>query len=75
MILTKLTEKSLVTNQDVSFNYRLGIPVEVFCSKQGETIAFGQINSFNDQMIHINGQSFSRTAYLFFGQPVLPASS
>lgn len=75
MFLTKLTEKSLVTTQDIAFNYRLGIPVEVFCSHEGKTVAFGQISSFNDQVIYIRGNSFSRSNYLFFGQPALSASS
>ncbi|TWI54609.1 hypothetical protein [Halalkalibacter nanhaiisediminis] len=69
MYLSKLTNKSLVTNNDLDFNYRLGIPVEVFCSKQKKTIAFGQIHSFNDQMIQIHEFAFCRSTYLFFGQP------
>lgn len=73
VILTKLTNKSLVTDQDVSFNYRLGIPVEVFDSEQGKTLAFGQIEAYSEQLIHIHGSPFCRSSYLFFGQPAQPA--
>ncbi|MDT8860049.1 hypothetical protein N0O92_07365 [Alkalihalobacillus sp. MEB130] len=72
MILTKLTNKSLVTNQDLELNHRLGIPVEVFCSKQGKTLAFGQIKGFDEERIQIRDYEFCRTTYLFFGKPALP---
>ncbi|WP_017728083.1 hypothetical protein [Halalkalibacterium ligniniphilum] len=71
MVLTKLTDKSLVTNQDLEFNHRIGLPIEVYCSKRVETLAFGRIESYNDQSIIINGQSFSRQCHLFFGHPFL----
>ena len=74
MFLTKLKDKSLVTNNDIDFNYRLGIPIEVFCTRQGKTIAFGQINSYSDQLIYIRGKAFCRSTYLLFGQPALSAS-
>ncbi len=68
-MLTKLVEKSLVTTQDIAFNYRLGLPIEVFCSEKGETVAFGRINAFDDDVIYIQGQAYRREHYLFFGQP------
>lgn len=68
MILTKLVEKSLVTTNDIAFNYRLGLPIEVFCSEKGETVAFGRINAFDDDVIYIQGHAFPRENYLFFGQ-------
>ncbi len=73
MNLAKITDKSLVTNQDLDFNQRIGLPVEVYCSKRSETIAFGQINAFNDQTIYIGGRPFCRQSNLFFGQPCLTA--
>ncbi|MFC0472932.1 hypothetical protein ACFFHM_21180 [Halalkalibacter kiskunsagensis] len=75
MILTKLIDKSLVTNQDLDLNHRLGLPVEVFCFKQGKTIAFGPISAFDEEKIHIRGDNFCRSTYLFFGQPSLPQIS
>ncbi|WP_332693445.1 hypothetical protein [Halalkalibacter lacteus] len=75
MILAKLTDKSLVTNQDLDLNHRLGLPVEVFCFKQGKTIAFGRIKAFDEEKIHIHGDDFCRSTYLFFGQPSLPQTS
>jgi hypothetical protein len=71
LILTKLTNKSLVTNQDLELNHRLGLPVEVFCSKQGKTLAFGPIKGFDDQKILIRDHDFCRSTYLFFGKPAL----
>ncbi|MBP3950552.1 hypothetical protein [Bacillus suaedae] len=75
MILTKVTDKSLVTNQDLSFNHRLGIPVEVFCLKERKTVAFGQMSHFNDQLIVIQGKAFLRSQFLFFGHPSLEETS
>ncbi|GAE25686.1 hypothetical protein JCM9140_1693 [Halalkalibacter wakoensis JCM 9140] len=71
MILTKLTTKTLVTNEDLELNHRLGLPVEVFCSKKGKTIAFGQIKEFDEQKIQIRDNGFCRSTYLFFGKPAL----
>jgi len=71
MILTKLTDKSLITNEDLDFNHRLGLPVEVFCSKKGKTVAFGAIHGFDEQHIHIRGDEYCRSTFLFFGQPSL----
>ncbi|WP_245308166.1 hypothetical protein [Halalkalibacter urbisdiaboli] len=73
LILTKITDKTLATNQDLSFNQRIGLPIEVFCSKKLETVAFGQIESFGDTYIQVNGTRYCRESYLFFGQPNLTA--
>lgn len=69
MNILKITNKSLITNQDLAFNYQMGIPIEVFCSKQGKTVAFGQIKEFNEQIINVYDHVFCRSSYLFFGQP------
>jgi hypothetical protein len=64
-----------VTNQDLDLNHRLGLPVEVFCFKQGKTVAFGPIKAFDDEKICIRENEFCRSTYLFFGQPSLPKIS
>ncbi|ARK30271.1 hypothetical protein [Halalkalibacter krulwichiae] len=74
MILTKLIDKSLVTNEDLDYNHRLGLPVEVFCFKKGKTIAFGAIRDFNDKYIQIRGDEYCRSTFLFFGKPYVSLS-
>ncbi|WP_100372664.1 hypothetical protein [Bacillus sp. FJAT-45037] len=73
MILTKLIDKSLVTNQDLAFNQRIGLPVEVYCSKSRITLAFGRIDMYNEAFIFVSGRPFSREAHLFFGHPNISA--
>ncbi|WP_100407174.1 hypothetical protein [Bacillus solitudinis] len=73
MFLTKLTDKTLTTNQDLSFNQQIGLPIEVYCSKRYETVAFGQIETYCESFIIINGQRYCRSSYLFFGHPFLSA--
>ncbi|MDV2683423.1 hypothetical protein AB3N04_02315 [Alkalihalophilus sp. As8PL] len=73
MFLTKLTDKSLITNQDLAFNQRIGLPVEVYCSRRCATLAFGKIEMYTDTIIFVGGQSFCRENHLFFGHPHLTA--
>ncbi|ADC51093.1 MULTISPECIES: hypothetical protein [Alkalihalophilus] len=73
MFLTKLTDKSLVTNQDLAFNQRIGLPVEVYCSRQGTTLAFGKIEMYTDHFIYVSGRSYCRENHMFFGHPHLSA--
>ncbi|KGA99183.1 hypothetical protein AJ85_13330 [Alkalihalobacillus alcalophilus ATCC 27647 = CGMCC 1.3604] len=67
MNLLKLTDKSLCTNADLIFSQQFGLPIEVYCSKNSETIAFGQIQDFNEDFIRICGKLYRRDTNLFFG--------
>ncbi|GAF65334.1 hypothetical protein [Alkalihalobacillus trypoxylicola] len=67
MNILKITDKSLITNADLQFSKNLGLPVEVYCSKNKKTVAFGQIQDFNNEQIQISGVTFRRENYLFFG--------
>lgn len=69
MKMAKITTKSLVLNQDLAYNQRLGIPVEVFSTKQNKTVAFGKIRLYSDRFICVNDQFFSRNGHMFFGCP------
>jgi hypothetical protein len=67
MKITKIKTKSLVLNQDLAYNQRLGLPVEVFSTKQNKTVAFGKIRLYSDQFICVNDRFFSREGHMLFG--------
>jgi hypothetical protein len=67
MTLTKLKNKSLMTDRELSYNMRLGLPVEVYCPAKHETIAFGRIDQFCDRTVVIHGKKHQRESCLFFG--------
>lgn len=69
MTLTKLKNKSLVTDLDLSYSKRLGLPIEVYCPNTHETIAFGRIDHFCENTVTVQGQCYERNAVLFFGCP------
>jgi hypothetical protein len=69
MTLTKLKNKSLVTDLELSYSLRLGLPIEVYCPDKHETVAFGRIDQFCDSTVVIQGQHFNRESSLFFGCP------
>ncbi|KMK76474.1 hypothetical protein [Alkalihalobacillus pseudalcaliphilus] len=73
MNLQKITNKSLITNADLSFSQRFGLPIEVCCCKTSETLAFGQIQDFNDRFIMVADRLFQRDSNLFFGNRHLTA--
>ncbi|WP_035340105.1 hypothetical protein [Halalkalibacter hemicellulosilyticus] len=75
MRLKKVKKFTLVTNNDISYNYRLGLPIEVYCIRSKKTIAFGRIAFFNDNVIIIRRHSYARSSYLFFGVNHLEKSS
>ncbi|WP_158735303.1 hypothetical protein [Alteribacillus sp. YIM 98480] len=68
MLLNKLTCRSLITDKDVDYNFRLGIPVEVFCTHSESTIAFGQIERYSHHIICVAGSCFDRQDFIFIGQ-------
>ncbi|KMM38122.1 hypothetical protein [Guptibacillus hwajinpoensis] len=68
-MINKLKTKSLLGNEDLDFNRRLGMPVEVFCPKLKDTVAFGKIEMFVEDELSINGNCFQIEQYLFFGCP------
>lgn len=69
MKITKIKTKSLLFNDDLSYNQRLGLPVEVFSTKTNETVAFGKIRLYSDQYICVNDRFFSRDGHMLFGCP------
>ncbi|MCK0472154.1 hypothetical protein [Halalkalibacter sp. APA_J-10(15)] len=75
MRLKKVRNFTLITNNDISYNYRLGLPIEVYCIQSKKTIAFGRIAFFNNSVIIIHGHSYTRSSYLFFGVNHLEKSS
>ncbi|HET7629230.1 MAG TPA: hypothetical protein VFK44_12730 [Bacillales bacterium] len=71
MKIAKITSKSLVLNEDLSYNQRLGLPVEVFSTRENKTVAFGKIRLYSDQFICVNDQFFNRSGHMIFGCPYL----
>jgi tRNA uridine 5-carbamoylmethylation protein Kti12 len=69
MTLTKLRNKTVITDDDLGYNQRIGMPIEVFCLEKKQTIAFGKIQSFTNGQICINGNHYSRDQYVLFGFP------
>lgn len=69
MTITKLKNKTVVTDDDLGYNQRIGMPIEVFCLEKKQTVAFGQIQSFNYYEVCINGESYCRDQYVLFGFP------
>ncbi|HEU5138950.1 MAG TPA: hypothetical protein VFT51_03180 [Bacillales bacterium] len=69
MKMTKIKSKSLVLNQDLSYNQRLGLPVEVFSTEHNKTVAFGKIRLYSDQYVCVNDKFFSRNGHMIFGCP------
>ncbi|MFB5661633.1 hypothetical protein [Alteribacillus sp. HJP-4] len=74
MKLNKLTRRSLVTEEDIEYNYRLGIPVEVYCLYTESTVAFGKIASFTSRHICISKTYFNRNHFVFIGQRIMNES-
>ncbi|MFB4163455.1 hypothetical protein ACE1TI_06340 [Alteribacillus sp. JSM 102045] len=68
MLLNKLKCRSLITDHDVDYNYRLGIPIEVYCTRTETTMAFGQIERYSEQLICVAGKCFERSRFIFIGQ-------
>lgn len=72
MLLNKLKSKSLISNEDLTFNKRLGLPVEVFCPKTNRTLAFGKITTISNATITIHNINYCRAKHVFFGHPDSP---
>ncbi|MFV8828422.1 hypothetical protein [Alkalihalobacterium sp. APHAB7] len=73
LLLHKLKNKSLITNADIEFNIKYGLPVEVFCPAKKQTLAFGRIEDYNHYLIQINGVEYCRNQNALFGHPSLSA--
>lgn len=69
MEIAKIKSKSLNRNADLSYNQRIGLPVELFSLKQNKTVAFGKIRLYSDQYVCVNDRFFSRTEHVIFGCP------
>lgn len=70
MTITKLKNKTVITDDDLGFNQRIGMPIEVFCLERKQTIAFGKIQSYNNGQVCINGNYYCRDQYVLFGFPL-----
>lgn len=67
MTFYKLKNKTIITNHDMELNMKYGLPVEVFCPKKFQTIAFGPIEQYTQDSIVINGKKYCRNEYAIFG--------
>lgn len=69
MEIAKIKSKALNENEDLAYNQRIGLPVELFSLKQNKTVAFGKIRLYSDQFVCVNDRFFSRIDHVIFGCP------
>lgn len=67
MTLTKMKTKTLLCYKDLEYNRKLGLPIEVFCPKRHETVAFGRIEALSQNGVIVNNCIYSNQRYIFFG--------
>ncbi|WP_096200989.1 hypothetical protein [Bacillus sp. FJAT-45350] len=73
MNLYKVLKKSLTSLEDIEFNHKFGLPIEVFCPKDRRTVAFGRIENLNVKGVQINGEIFNIEENAFFGHRSISA--
>lgn len=67
MEFTKRANKISLSIDDLEYNYKLGLPIEIFCIKKMKTVAFGRIEAFSKHGVIVNQTIYSNKDYLFFG--------
>lgn len=67
MEFTKKLNKTSLSMEDLEYNYKLGLPIEIFCLKQLKTVAFGRIEAFSEHGVIVNQTIYSNKDYLYFG--------
>lgn len=70
--LSKMQRRLLVFEEELRFNQRIGVPVEIFCTFREETVAFGQIRALSKYHVTISRTAYLRKNYTVFG--VCPAA-
>ncbi len=59
--------KTTLSYEDLEYNKKLGLPIEIYCPKQQKTIAFGRIEALMNHGVIINQSIYSNHDYVFFG--------
>ncbi|PYZ94478.1 hypothetical protein CR194_02800 [Salipaludibacillus keqinensis] len=68
MGVIKSKKQFLVTDEDfLKFN-KFGLPIEVFCPNQCETVAFGFLQQWDYNHAFVSGRKFERSKVVFFGK-------
>ncbi|PWA12400.1 hypothetical protein DCC39_06255 [Pueribacillus theae] len=67
MTLKKMKTKSLLCYSDLEYNRNLGLPIEVFCPLQKETVAFGRIEALSKNGVIVNQFIYPNHRFIFFG--------
>lgn len=67
MVYTKRINKTSLSYDDLEYNRKLGLPIEIYCPKQQKTIAFGRIEALTNHGVIINQSIYSSYEYVFFG--------
>lgn len=67
LTLYKLVNKTLITDYDMELNMKYGLPVEIFCPKTYETVAFGPIEKYTKDYVVVNGKKYNKQHYAIFG--------
>lgn len=67
MEFTKRINKTSLTIEDLEYNYKLGLPIEIVCLKKMKTVAFGRIEAYSEHGVIVNRTIYSNQDYLYFG--------
>lgn len=67
MTYTKRMKKTALSYEDLEYNRKLGLPIEIYCPKQHKTIAFGRIEALSNHGVIINQYIYSNHDYIFYG--------
>lgn len=67
MEMMKRVNKTSLSMEDLEYNYKLGLPIEIFCLKKMKTVAFGRIEAYTEHGVIVNQTIYSNKDYRFFG--------
>ncbi|WP_042359156.1 hypothetical protein [Geomicrobium sp. JCM 19055] len=58
MCRTTLKDHLLIFDEDLHFNQRIGMPVQVFCLTQQRVVAFGKIQNISNKCVTVSKTAF-----------------
>ncbi|EZH67643.1 hypothetical protein DH09_06855 [Bacillaceae bacterium JMAK1] len=67
MCRTTLKDHLLIFDEDLHFNQRIGMPVQVFCLTQQRVVAFGKIQNISNKCVTISKTAFLKSHHIIIG--------
>ncbi|MBM7633564.1 MULTISPECIES: hypothetical protein [Geomicrobium] len=67
MCRTTLKDHLLIFDEDLHFNQRIGMPVQVFCLTQQRVVAFGKIQNISNKCVTVSKTAFLKSHYAVIG--------